>query len=234
MRNAIAFVFFAILFVIPIPSYADAIQDKPTNESLLAFWEQSQIKNPNTVKFEKTDVENVYNYETKYFPYKGKLKVINLLVDKNIGGFYDVYDDDDGYQGIVEVELSDAPEKFQDKYSYSYLTWGRTNKLYYDPHTSKWYVHDDWMEHEKSLKAQDSGSCQQSSTTHTLVSRKQVIDFFFAWGPFLIFIGLWLWVCVFSAPKLRKRQKEIQDKVIKLSEDTLAIQKEILDALKKK
>lgn len=235
MKRIIIACFVFLSFACVSVSFADAPDKKPSKESLLAAWEQVQKDSPYTVKFEKTPDKGVYTFETTLFPYKGKVQVLNLLVDKHPGEYYE-YDDEDApdhYVGVVEVSLDGLAKDFREKYYQSYETWARDNRLYYDVEASKWFTPIDWAVHKKELRAakSTSGSCYQSAQASPSQKLFQVL---LSWGPMIFFLVVWIWICVFSARKLRKKQEAIQAKFLQLSEDSLAVNREILEALKRK
>jgi len=136
-------VVFVITVLLAFPAFAvnkdDVIAAK--RESLIAFWEE-HVRNDSYVKqFEKTKEEGVYNFETTFFPYNGRLKLLNAVIDK----------DNEYYQaetGIIEVELMDATPDFYKKYAKSYAAWNGNGYYYYDQKQGVWFFPAEWSEHE--------------------------------------------------------------------------------------
>lgn len=197
---------FAILLsfcILSAPVVADANDSKPSKESLLAAWEQMQKDDPYTVAFEKTKEQGIYNFETTIFPFKGKVKVLNELIEKNPAYYYGDFREydkklpDGDYIGIVEVDLLGVAKEFAGKFRYSYETWERGNALYYHADAKKWYTSDQWNSYKlaaKALAKENSGGQQEAS--------KQPNDKPLLWGdilgwllwmPGLIFICLYTW-----------------------------------------
>jgi hypothetical protein len=231
--------FIFLLFIVcagmaPLRAYANESVQKPSKESLLAAWEKSLKESPYTIKLEPTGEKNVYDFETSIFPYKGKLKVLNLLIDKNVDIFDDYYSSDT-YKGVVETELPDISDKLAKNLYHSYTTWNRNNTFNYDSDTSKWYSHDDWMADQKRKKASDSasgGMCTQSSSDSK--QRLANSDLLLILVPLLMLLGSRVWTYVFTGPDLRRRQETLQNKYIEIFESILKTQNEILVELKKK
>ena len=81
--GAIICIFAGALFI-SSTSHAKTEHAPTSKESFLKAWKAYQKNLPTTVTFEKTDEPNTYIYETTLFPYKGKVKIANVVVDKNI------------------------------------------------------------------------------------------------------------------------------------------------------
>ncbi|MFH1158451.1 MAG: hypothetical protein V1721_06170 [Pseudomonadota bacterium] len=237
-RVAIGIALAFLCFVLAAPCAFAQNSQKPTKESLLLIWEKAQKESPYTVKLEKTSEQGVYDYETTIFPFKGKLKVLNLLIDKNPSNFYDYYDDsgnDADYVGIVEVKLLDVPKEFAWGYTYSYPTWEEGNRFHYDAASGKWYTLETWHALEKaSAKAQTqqaNARCSQQSSKQPFQWR----SFLASWWPLFLLVGFWIWV--WKSPSLKKfskKQKEQQERAMQIAEENLVTNREILEVLKRK
>ncbi|MEZ0261226.1 MAG: hypothetical protein ACAH80_09460 [Alphaproteobacteria bacterium] len=126
-----------MLGLMAAPAIAD--QEKvailqPTKERLIVFWEDTLKSDPQVKKLEKTKEEGVYNFETTFFPYKGRLRLLNAAITPYEDGYYDGLS-----SGIIEVELLDADEKFFKKYAASYSAWTRQNYFYHDEVGGVWF-----------------------------------------------------------------------------------------------
>jgi hypothetical protein len=121
----------------------------PTEESLLAAWEEIQHSDPKTVQFERIE-PNLYRFETRRFPFDGKLRVLNLSVDSFPGGGLA-----GGSMGTVEVDLLDTAPDFFARHARSYGLWARNNNLYYDPEIPGWIDAETWQQRimEPSLES---------------------------------------------------------------------------------
>ena len=225
------FVFVALAFA--SVAYAGPADKPPTKESLLAAWEQVQKQDPNTVKLEKAGDKNIYDFETNFFPYKGKLNILNLVIDEGAGYYYD--EDDETapgtYSGVVELELVGADKDFKEKFEYSYSRWARNNRLIYDEKTSKWYTRGEWVAYRKELRAASTngGACN-STVLGGKDQLKGLLDVIGAWIPMIVLIGVWVYFVRFA----KGRQSKLQDKYTKLAEDNHALLSEILEVLKRK
>ena len=121
-------VFLGIAVFFAFPAFALAKEDTAaaTKDGLVAFWEEQVRNNPETKQFEKTQEAGVYNFETSFFPYNGRLKLLNAVVSQT-NGTYQI-----DTAGIIEVELLDASPDFYKKYARSYRAWSESGYYYYD------------------------------------------------------------------------------------------------------
>jgi|GEM_PF-5261220 len=106
----------------------------PTRAELIAHWESSIKENPHTLQFEKTEDAGVYAYATDFFPYKGRLRLLNAVIVPDSDTYYD-----DVYGGIIELELVNADDAFLKKFSRSYYAWGEQNNFYFDAQNNVWF-----------------------------------------------------------------------------------------------
>ena len=240
MKRIIVACFVFVALACASLAYAGPSDKPPTKESLQAAWEKVQKDDASTIKLEKTsDNDKVYDFETNFFPYKGKLTILNLVVDKG-GSYY--YDEDDGgnadagaYTGVVELELSGVDKDFKEKYQYSYFRWSRHNRLIYDDHTSKWYTREDWIAHKKLLRSvQEKPACAPTSGGQQGGARQDdmstLVSTLVSWAPMLLLIGVW----VVFARRMGGKQSTVQSRYTQLAEDNHALLKEILEVLKRK
>jgi hypothetical protein len=239
MKGAIAaFVFVFALFLAPVsPVKAGAPAAKPSKESLLAAWEQVQKDSPYTVRFEKTAEKNVYDFETTIFPYSGKIRVENLLIETDPAYFYEFrsYGDEmpnGDYIGIVELELDGIDEKFTRRFSHSYPTWVRDNSLYYHAETKKWYTAEQWTDYKNALTAAKSSATDGKSCVPAAgqerESKPTLFSVFLSWLPFLILISLYVYF-------MRKsKYAKVLDKNLLHMDKTEKLFEEILEVLKRK
>ena len=197
---------FAILLsfcVLSAPVIAQGEAEKPSKESLLAAWEQMQKDDPYTVAFENTKEQEIYNFETTIFPFKGKIKVLNELIEKKPGYYYGDFREyneklpDGDYIGIIEVELLGVEKEFAGKYRYSYATWERANALYYHADTKKWYTSEQWTTYKdaKALREENSKLTQAVSCGTPNQGRdwkEEIWSIFKSWFPMLLLIGIWV------------------------------------------
>ncbi len=127
--------------------FANTIELSDLKKSFTEKWEQHQKNLPTTILFEKTPEPNIYNYETTLFPYKGKLKLLNVVIDhKNQTYYYGSYDISDNatYIGIAEIELLNAPQGFLDKYNHSSKIFEMQQFLFIKDDNNKWITEEEW------------------------------------------------------------------------------------------
>lgn len=214
-------------------------ETKPSKASLLTAWENAQRENPYTVTFEKTDEEGLYDFETTIFPYKGKIRVLNLLIHQNPAYYHSPYynyrvdDPEEDYTGIVEVELDGLEDDFRSKYPYSYGTWNTDNALHFNVESAMWYTPKEWYEYQKSRAPKTAASDSQQQK-----EKPTFLKVFLSWLPMLLFIGLWVWIMIrsgsFKYKTVMERQLPFLDRSeahMKRSEELL---EEILEAVKQK
>lgn len=174
----------------------------PTRASLVAAWEEKLKNRPDTVSFKKTKEEGVYEFETTLFPYKGRLKILNTLIqDRDIspqGYEYDDYrdDDDSGYIGAVETELSDLedPEGFCKKYPYSKAAWQDFNVLFFPNDAQIWMTKGEWKSHivgKKENPVFDSHPVREEKKGDSI---KKYLYLLADWGPFIFLVGFLLFL----------------------------------------
>lgn len=236
---------FAILLsfcVLSAPVIAQGEAEKPSKESLLAAWEKMQKDDPYTVAFEKTKEQGIYNFETTIFPFKGKVKVVNELIEKNPAYYYGDFRDydkklpDGDYIGIVEVELLGVAKEFAGKFRYSYETWERGNALYYHADAKKWYTHTEWVAYKESIKA----AVQDKSDSKPEENKQQdnkptFLGVLISWLPMIILVGFYVYFLRKSLySKVMNRQIPYMDTSEAHMAKTEKLLQEILTTLKNK
>ncbi|MCK5519126.1 MAG: hypothetical protein KAI61_06910 [Alphaproteobacteria bacterium] len=138
----VVFLGIAVFFAFPVFALGKEDTVAAKKDGLVAFWEEQVRNNSETKQFEKTQEAGVYNFETSFFPYKGRLKLLNAAVNE-IRREYQEH-----VSGIIEVELLDATPDFYKKYAKSYAAWNRSSYYYYDQKQGVWFFPADWAEHE--------------------------------------------------------------------------------------
>ncbi len=230
---------FASALLISGTSYAETEHAPTSKESFLKAWKAHQKNLPTTVTFEKTDEPGTYIYETTLFPYKGKMKILNVVVDKNISYYYD-YDlnSDDILKGIVEIDFPDLPEDFFKKHSYSHGLWERQNYLFFID--NRWMSADQWRKLEETNEA--SNPPAQCAPAGFWSKNNKILSAFI---PIFIFVLVFLFA-ISKSNKMQKKQIEKYDlsmqrqeeaieqqqQAFKLAEESLALQKEQTDFLR--
>jgi hypothetical protein len=141
---------FSLLLILQ-PCWAHSLTNRevPSIEaakrSLLAFWEKRIKEDPDTKLFQKTNEKGVYRIDTSVLPYKGRVKVLNVVVD--VYTPVAEYDRHIAYGGVVETELLDAPNNIAELQPFSFKKWQRMGWFDYDTETSEWFAFNDWDSH---------------------------------------------------------------------------------------
>lgn len=225
------FLVLIVCFTVTAPAKAGDQVAAPTKESLIAAWEEVQKGQETTVVFEKTGEPGIYNFETTLFPYKGKLKILNAIISKDIEYYYN-YDiqDDASLTGFVEVELSDAPDKFFEKYPVSTNVWRMQNYLFFINDTNQWMSKEQWNSYL---------SGKPKPTVQSTCGYQPYQKLFWNLLPILIAIPF-LFLLIWRTRKIQKAQiakydvsLERQVKGLQQQEEEIKILKEILGQLKK-
>lgn len=208
-----------------------------SKEAFIAAWEQAHKARPTTQRFEKTDQPGVYDFETSLFPYRGKLKVLNVLIGEKLG-YYGDYDlqSKATLTGVAEVVLPGLPENFWKDYPYSSQIWQDQNFLFFIPEANRWMSADDWRAYEKESLSGDRGDCKASPSA----------SFFDRYGELLrVFLPLFIILCVFffvvrRVQKIQKVQMakydlsiDRQARSMEIMEKSLAFQGEQTELLRK-
>lgn len=202
--------FLAVLFLAAPAGYADN-PAAPDRATLVAFWEKSVQQDPHVLVFKKTDVRDVYDFETDFFPYKGRLHLLNAAVSRYSGGY-----SENLYNGIIEVELPDASPDFLKKYAMSYSAWLQQNVFYYDTAQSVWFPASDWGAHYAVT--------EQTSSTCSVGAWKKYSSTVVLLGFFLFILSLLVWA-------IKKQQKKVwaaNDKIMERQEHALRMTAESL------
>ncbi|MEW6619076.1 MAG: hypothetical protein AB1422_06995 [bacterium] len=148
--------------------------------------------------------ERCYKFKTEWFPFDGELKVLNIIVDDTYAHFEGGY-----YRGTIEVELVGLPDDILKKYSYSHSMWCSKNSLCFDNKIGKWLTYGD---HGAEL-------AKRAQKYPSFLFRVQEI-FYYVW---IIVLGAFL---VYTIIKFNR--------VIKISEESYKVLKEISEKLKDK
>lgn len=114
----------------------------PTREMLVQHWEEAVRNSEYTRTFEETAEAGVYDFETTFFPYKGKLTLLNAVVVADADSYYD-----DVYEGIIELDLPDASDDFRKRYARSYYAWQEQNRYYFDAQDGVWFPAAAWSKY---------------------------------------------------------------------------------------
>jgi len=194
-------ILFILFFFTTVPGVFAQEQGQPAptpKEVFLSAWEEHQKSLPTTVTFEKTEKPGVYNYETTLFPYKGKLKVLNVVIDKDLDYYNYNLDIDDALKGVAEVELPGLSEDDRNYMYYSYNLWQEQNFLFSRGEGEEWLNAKQWAtatQDNNKTNVSSGQSCSQAKYKKWLADLLPLIVFL----VFLFFIVLW-------SRRLQKRQ----------------------------
>lgn len=224
----------ALTFGVSSASYAaDDAQEKDSKQAFIKAWEDNIKAMPTTVIFEKTAEKDVYNFETTMFPYKGKLKVLNIFIDAKKSSYFD-YDEgtNDVLKGVAEIALDQTEDELSQKYQQSYNAFSLEMFLYYEPDTKKWISQKDFFAYrtEQIEKEPKQISC---SAGKKLDSKKSdplypIIDFLLSVLPFVMFSFL----IIFSI-RMNKKNQIKYNTSIEVAKESVALQKEQVEILRK-
>jgi hypothetical protein len=215
-----------LCFCLPVLA-ANETASVPDKAGLISFWEQSERKDPHVQRFEKTKEDGVYDFATDFFPYKGRLKLLNAVVAKSNESYLDGL-----YSGIIELELMDAPPDFFKKYSASYSAWTQQHYFYYSVKKGVWFPTTEWSAYSADLykSNEPSGAGCPLST--------QLARYAGTWGPILFLLVFIAFVFRFA----RKQNGRIwenhakalseQQRGLKIAEESLKHQLEQTELLK--
>lgn len=135
MKKLYLLALLSMLSIIPAPSHAD--EKLATKESLIAAWEIN-IKNLPTTKIFEKQSDGVYKFETTLIPYKGEIKIHNVIVDKDIELYSDYrLDDEDLIKGVIEAEIVGPKEKC-DLFPIGCRALENNNTLYFSDSSNSW------------------------------------------------------------------------------------------------
>lgn len=241
-RHTDYFLLMFFMFFVCIGGAIHAEDAAPKNDSKEAFikaWEDNIKAMPTTVIFEKTAVKDVYNFETTLFPYKGKLKLLNVFIDTYMGYYYD-YDDDTEYalKGVAEITLDQSSEELDKKYPQSYHALSKNMFLFFEPETKRWMNSNDFKTFKK--EQEDKKPKETPTCTPTKMEKKEPL--IGEYGALAIMVAFFLFIG-FLAFKNSKNQNETnfdlkeavvtEKKAVELMEESICLQKEQTEILRK-
>ena len=226
-QYAYLFIISAFLFL-PFHAFAQEETKLPTlKEQFLTAWEIHQRSLPTTVKLEKTEQPDTYNYETTLFPYNGKLKINNIVISKDLDYYFD-YDlgVEKILKGVAEVELPDLPEKtIYQSYPHSQRLWEKENYLLYNEEDQVWLSGEQWREAGYPNAMQQH---YEQIDLYAYQTYKSIIVGFLVPILILFFVILVVW----RATKQQKGQIKKFDLSIERQLESLEIQKQSLELQK--
>lgn len=197
MKKQLILILFTMAFM---PFCATAETEKPTKESFIQAWENQISTLPSTIKFEKTETENVYHFETTLFDYKGRLKLLGVVIDDHVDYYYDYeIEQSSDIIGVAEVKLIDAPKDFFTNRNQTYEIWQTQQYLFFDPKADNWLNATQWKETHVATSNEHYGYCAQTHSLKNTLTR---------WAPF----GILIIFLLFLIGGLRKQQKSQMEK----------------------
>lgn len=218
-----------ILLVLPFVVLAPLAAAQPSEQSLIAAWEQSLKSDPSTIVLEKTG-DRVYRFQTKKFPYQGGLRIANVSIDE-YGMEYG-----EGYTvGYVETEIDSNSASFMERYSRSYGAWQTTNTMYFDKKQNQWL---NYNQYRQSITKKYGSVCKSPWMA--------ILGNF--WVIFLVILIVFIILLSRRTNKQMKqalarqdhalaetdRALKLSEQSVKLNEESNRLLKDILEALKNK
>jgi hypothetical protein len=211
-----------LFFAAPAAAQKAAATSGPDKAGLIRYWEETMKADPHVSRFEKTKEKDVYNFATDFFPYKGRLRLLNAAITSGGEGYLDFY------TGIIEVELPDAKEDFFKKYFASYGAWMRQNYFYYSPQKDVWFPASEWDRYSQELYNSTAAS-SAARTSCPLSSWSRYSRSVFTLIALIGLVGLLL---VFAKKQNKRiwdnhaKALEEQQRGLKMVEESLKIQAE--------
>jgi len=213
MRHFLAL---AVVFIglMAMPAVAD--QEKvailqPTKERLIVFWEDTLKADPQVKKLEETKEKGVYDFETTFFPYKGRLKLLNAAISPYEDGYYNGLS-----SGIIEVELLDADENFLKKYSASYSAWLRQNYFYHDEIGGVWFPAKKLGDWSKEYYKRENAT---AAATSAAIAANSNMKSWWRDNMVLVYLALLIVIIIFAERMIKKQNKKIWDNHAKALEE---------------
>lgn len=231
MKNILSFfTAFSLLVFLALPAVA-ADGKAPSRESLVSYWEKKTQEDKDVGTFKKTDEKGVYKFETSFFPYKGRLKLLNAAITKSSDSYYA-----DIYTGIIEVELLDAKENFFRKYAASYGAWTAQNYFYYDTKAGVWFPSSEWASHfsGSETSAASARSCPLGGQTKNILLLLVLAAFVGLLAVFVKKQNKKIWDNHAKALEEQKRGLKLAEESLEHQKEHTKLLKEILSALSKK
>ena len=237
--TALAIMLFCI---VGAPTLAAENEDAPTKESFIAAWEVQQRKLPTTLLLEKK-ADNVYLYETTIFPFKGEIRILNVVIDKDVRYYTDYeLNYEDITRGVLEFEFVGlSKEELQEKFSHSYTIWDSHNYLFFSDETKRWLSPKEMREivdlrEEREEKEANDAKVQSTvpekedkkkiTLLSVLINFLPVIFIFIAWG-------LLCWPATRQQKLAIKRYDEFYKQALIKQDQAISLQKEAITLLNK-
>ncbi|MBI1301025.1 MAG: hypothetical protein GC137_05110 [Alphaproteobacteria bacterium] len=201
-------------------------------KSFLNKWEEQQLSLPYVTHFEKI-AEGLYEYNITLFPYSGQLRVSNIVISPHLQ-YYLNYNLEDYaiLKGAVEVELLGLDrEKIAQQYPLSFDLWRRDQYLFQFEENGPWLSEHEWEATYKDNYEEESCGTSEADSKHDYYMR--ILKPF---APLFIFLVIMIAILSWSRRLQAKNTKMWQDanqKSLELIKESLALQKEQRDLLKK-
>ncbi|MBN1474128.1 MAG: hypothetical protein JW914_05905 [Syntrophaceae bacterium] len=219
-------VFIAVLLCL-VFSFNSFAEQLPTEESLIAVWEEIQKNDPNNIMFEEIK-DKEYKINNKKIPFEGILKIKDVIVDETMP-----IGQNDYVMGTVDVELVGVSQEFINKNARRYYNWARNNNLYYDIGAKKWI---NMQEFQKLLTEKQD----KMFGIFSFVSNYFYIMLLIILIVFLVYFSRKQKKIIIKsldqqaqAMTRMKKALELSEKSVELNQETNEILKDILDELKK-
>ncbi len=220
------YIYIFLFSLLSITSIAKAQEtaEQISKESFLKAWEQAQKNYPTTVLFEKTDTPGIYNFETTLFPYKGRLELLNIVINEKIN-YYGNYDIQDFAvaTGVAETALIDEKKESScaNNCSHSKDIWRNQQFLFFIQDAQKWMTEAEW---ENYIELQPKPKPKPKKHKNY----KKYLSWYIALG---LLILLYIYIYIYNN-KYQKKWHQKYDASMQLQQEAIAITRESLDLQK--
>ena len=222
----------AVVFVCVVSAPVNALADAD-RESLIEAWEEHIASLPSTEKFEKTG-DGTYQLSDSDLPYDGTLILRGALVRSS--GMPE--DSAFTHMGMLELELPDLPEERQTSQLYYYWVAGK-QMLYYSAKSDSWVSQAEYT--------------AEFSRDYGIDGSFGFMSFMMQYGIWILLIALVIFIFRGASTQMKKnkalmdetaainekagenvdRAQAMQDEVLAISRESLQLQAQNNELLKK-
>lgn len=198
-----------------------------SKKEVVAAWELSLRALPSTKVLEKATDPNIYNFESSLIPFKGQIKILNVIVSDE-PEFYALNLESDvsdvfTKQAFVEVALIGVSSTYWDDMPRSYQAWKSLGEFFYVKEKNMWLARDAAKLYgQATIDLKDAAKLREyQSTEPPSMLYEQALIYVYPILCFMIFFGI---VQIFS----RKKRLQANEFV----ERTRVYQQELVDSQK--
>ena len=210
MRKRLQF-FSLVLLAVSIMGVASEPVARPDENSLLSAWEAALQIDDSTEVLQRT-ADRSYRFKTKFFPFDGELKVLNVLIqdfgdEEYAPGFA---------SGSVEVELVGFSQEQMTRYARSYSYWYQLNTLFFDFKEGRWLTAKEYR-----VVAFARNPLQGGSPVMSWLARNYFL-------VFLALLVLFLWWISKKSGRQLKSALARQDEAMEITRRSIALSEKSL------